>query len=151
MTLSTDASPNRSSVRRLIAFVRRILAVQPVRFLMVGGLNTVFGYILFSGFYLISHQRQMSLVASTATGVLFNYFTTGRLVFASRGYGLLVPFILGYAVVLGANMASLEGLIRVGVPTLAAQAVILPPMVVLSYVINRYIVFAGAASRLFAR
>jgi putative flippase GtrA len=120
------------------------MASRPFRFLLVGGLNTLFGYVLFTAFYLLSHQRQMSLVAATCVGVVFNFFTTGRLVFASKGYRTMIPFGLGYVVVLVANMAALEGLTRAGMPTLAAQAIALPAMVVLSYLINRYFIFARA-------
>lgn len=122
--------------------LRQALALPPVRFVLVGGLNTLFGYSLFASLYLLSHHRQASLIASTIIGVLFNYFTTGRLVFANRGYRMLLPFILTYAVVLAANMAGLEIAARTGVPTLLAQAIALPFMVVLSYVLNRYVIFA---------
>ena len=144
MALSANSLSEQSPIRRLVESARRLLSLQPVRFVIVGGLNTLFGYALFSAFYLLSHHRQLSLVAATIIGVLFNYFTTGRLVFANRGYRFLIPFCLGYGVVLGANMIALEVLSRLGVPTLAAQAISLPAMVVLSYVINRYVVFAGS-------
>lgn len=133
-----------ASGRRLVELGGRALSSQPARFVLVGGLNTLFGYALFAGFYLGSHQRQLSLVAATALGVLFNFFTTGRLVFANRSHWLLIPFVLGYLVVLGANMAALEGLTRIGVAPLVGQAISLPAMVVLSYLINRYVVFARA-------
>jgi putative flippase GtrA len=144
MALFAHALSDQAPVRRLVGMVLRILSLQPVRFVIVGGLNTVFGYGLFTVFYLLSHHRQLSLVASTAVAVLFNYFTTGRLVFANRGFKAMIPFFLGYGVVLIVNMASLEILTRAAVHTLVAQAISLPLMVVLSYVINRYVVFAGS-------
>ena len=144
MALSASAPSDQAPVRRLVAMVRHALSLRPVRFVIVGGLNTLFGYGLFVAFYLLSHHRQWSLVASTVIGVLFNYFTTGRLVFANRGFRAMIPFFMGYGVVLLGNMALLEVLTRVGVRTLVAQAVALPAMVALSYVINRYVVFAGA-------
>ena len=147
MTLSTQALWNSINSHGLAPHVRRLLTLRPVRFLLVGGLNTLFGYGLFALFFLVSHHRQMSLVVATVIGALFNFFTTGRLVFADRGYRMLAPFILGYGVVLAANMALLEGLARLGLPTLAAQAVAMPAVVVLSYVTNRYIVFAGVCRR----
>lgn len=126
----------------MTVLLRRALALQPVRFLLVGGLNTLFGYGLFAIFYLVSQHRQMSLVAATVVGAVFNFFTTGRLVFADRGFRMLLPFLLGYALVLAANMTLLEGLSRLGLPALAAQAIALPAVVALSYLTNRYVVFA---------
>lgn len=127
--------------------LRRALELRPVRFLVVGGLNTLVGYALFAAFYLVSGQRQASLIGATVIGVIFNYFTTGRLVFAARGHGALLPFILGYAVVLGLNMVALEILTRAGAPALLAQAIALPMSVALSYLANRYFVFARACRR----
>jgi putative flippase GtrA len=144
MGLSKEASTVPTPIRRPVLFVQRLLSLQFVRFLLVGGLNTLFGYGLFAGLYIFSHQRQGSLVVATVIGAVFNFFTTGRLVFANRGYRMLIPFVLGYAVVLGANMVLLEVLARLGAPTLIAQAIALPAMVVLSYLINRYAVFADA-------
>jgi putative flippase GtrA len=148
MALPADTLSDHAPFRRLAALIRRLLLLQPVRFLLVGMVNTAFGYALFAALYLASHHRQLSLVTSMTIGVMFNYFTTGRLVFANRGYRVLVRFGLGYAVVLVVNMAALEGLARAGLPTLAAQAIVLPAMVILSYAINRYVVFARAGRSL---
>lgn len=145
MPFSTGASSDRAGGGRLGPLVRRALSFRPLRFLLVGGLNTLFGYGLFTVLYLGSHRRQVSLVAATAIGALFNFFTTGRLVFADRGYRMLIPFILGYGLVLGANMALLETLTRVGLSALAAQAIAMPVVVVASYLTNRYFVFVGAS------
>lgn len=127
--------------RGLPALSRRALSLRPVRFVLVGGLNTLFGYGLFVIFFLIGHHRQISLVLATAIGAIFNFFTVGRLVFASRGIRMLPPFLVGYAVALGANMALLEGLARIGLPTLLAQGIAMPMVVVVSYLTNRYGVF----------
>jgi putative flippase GtrA len=142
MAFFADASSDRSAIGRLVHLIRWAAAQRAIRFLVVGGLNTVFGYGLFALFYLVSHQRQPSLIASTVLGVMFNYFTTGRLVFANKGFRAMLPFFAGYGVVLLANMAALEIFARLGVPALLGQAIALPLMVALSYLINRFGVFA---------
>lgn len=144
MAFSTEAASNRTAVASLIALARKALALRPVRFVLVGGLNTLFGYGLFAAFYLASHHRQISLVAATVVGMVFNFFTTGRLVFANRSGRAAIPFAVGYAAILGLNMALLELLARAGLPTLEAQAVALPIMVAVSYVLNRHVIFASA-------
>lgn len=125
--------------------LRRFLALQPVRFLFVGGLNTLIGFLLYSAFFLVIHRRLTAVVASTAAGMLVNFFTTGRLVFANRNYRALVPFCVGYGLVLGANLLALSALARLGVGALLSQAIALPPLVVLSYLMNRYVIFARAS------
>jgi putative flippase GtrA len=135
----TDAAKPGWRARVAGAFVaerRRI-----VRFIVVGALNTAFGYTLFAVLYLLLHAHRVAATLAFAGGVLFNYFSTGRLVFDSSNFRALVPFILGYLVILGLNLLLLEVLVGWGVNALAAQALSLPPLVVASYLINSRLVF----------
>jgi putative flippase GtrA len=135
----TDAAKPGWRARAATAFVaeRRRIAT----FVVVGVLNTAFGYALFAALYLMLQSHRAAAVLAYAGGVLFNYFSTGRLVFDSRNFRALVPFILGYLVILGLNLLLLEILVGWGVNALAAQALSLPPLVVASYLINSRIVF----------
>lgn len=139
MTVSAGHSSRASSIGRLAGFVRRGTRLTALRFLVVGGLNTLFGYAVFAGLYLAIGHRQISLVLATVAGMIFNFFTMGRLVFSNGSLRTIAPFILGYAVVLAANAAALEILARLGAPTLLAQAIALPAMAVLSFIINRHV------------
>ena len=147
MVSSADASSGRSVLDRLGLLIRRLLDYKPVRFVLVGGVNTVFGYGIFAAIYLLTHHRIRALVAATVLGVTFNYFTTGRLVFANKGAGAIIRFALVYAVLFLINIPLLEVLVGIGLPTLVAQAVALPAMVTLSYLINRYWVFRTRGSQ----
>lgn len=110
-------------------------------FVAVGLLNTGFGYGVFAATDLATGSPRLAVVAANTLGVLFNYLTTGRLVFANRGLRALVPFVLGYGVVLGVNLVVVEALLRCGVAVLVAQAIAMPWLVLLSYAINRLVVF----------
>lgn len=112
-----------------------------LRFLAVGVLNTAVGYALFALLFFATQSYRMAAVLAFAGGIVFNFFSTGRLVFKSRRLGALIPFVLGYLVILGANLALLEVLVRLGVNALVAQAISLPPLVVASYLINSRLVF----------
>jgi len=118
-------------------------------FLAVGLVNTIFGYGVFVLIDLFSDSVRLAVVLSTTVGVLFNYLTTGRLVFANRGLRALAPFVMGYGVVLIANLIFVDELVRHGLHGWVAQALALPWLVVLSYSINRFVVFRspGGASR----
>jgi len=115
-----------------------------LRFLAVGILNTVVGYGLFAALYLALGSHRVAAVLAFVGGVLFNFFSTGRLVFESRSLRALVPFTAGYLVILGLNLVLLEVLVAFGVGALIAQAVSLPLVVVASYLINARIVFRRA-------
>jgi putative flippase GtrA len=117
-------------------------ALRFARFLAVGVLNTAFGYSVFAALYLLSGgMHRMAITVATVIGVAFNYFTTGRLVFANRGLAALVPFVLGYAAVLALNILAVDLLVDARFSALAAQLVCLPVVVLCSYLINDRLVF----------
>jgi putative flippase GtrA len=114
---------------------------RPVLFLLVGVLNTAVGYGLFAMIYLLTQSHRVAVVIATILGVLFNFCSTGWIVFDNRSGRALIPFVLGYAVTLGANFILLELLVRSSIDPLIAQAACLPVVVVLGYLINSRIVF----------
>ena len=120
---------------------------QLLRFLAVGILNTVFGYSAFAGLFILTNQRDGSLIVATILGILFNFFTTGRIVFGNKTWRTLLPFILAYGVALGLNLMALNVLVRLGVGTLIAEAISLPLVVVVSYLINARFVFRARPPR----
>lgn len=111
------------------------------RFLVVGFGNTLFGYGLFAGLFYATGSHRLSIIVATVLGVLFNFFTTGRIVFHNQNSWAILPFMLGYAAALALNLVLLDGLVIFGVNPLLAQAVCLPCVVVVSYIINARIVF----------
>ena len=119
---------------------------RPLRFLAVGMLNTVFGYSAFALLFVVTQNRNASLIAATVLGTLFNFFTTGRIVFGNRTWRTLLPFVLAYGVALVLNLLVLNLLVALKVGTLVAQAVSLPVVVVISYLINARFVFRPRAS-----
>lgn len=129
--------------RRLHQFAGKFIVryKRPVAFLLVGLLNTIFGYGLFAVLYLVTGLHQFALVLATICGILFNYFSTGRLVFQNRNSKAFLPFIAGYGVILVINFVLLELLVRAEMNPLLAQALCLPVVVVLAYLISSRLVF----------
>lgn len=111
------------------------------RFLVVGLLNTAFGYLLFAGGILLGLGPEIALLVATILGVCFNFVTTGRLVFADRSQSRIVRFVLAYLVTYLFNVALLRALVSSGIPPLAAQAIALPFVVVATFLILRRFVF----------
>lgn len=78
-----------------------------LRFLLVGGLNTAFGYFLFLFLIWMGLHYSLALLLSQIIGVLFNYKTTGYLVFQNKSNKLLIKFFLVYAFVYLINVIEL--------------------------------------------
>ncbi len=112
-----------------------------IRFLLIGGLNTLFGYTVYLVGLMARLQPELALLVATGVGALFNYLTTARLVFRQRTLSRLVPFVGTYALVYLVNAGAIRLLLSGGLAPALAQAVLVPAMAVLSFVLFRFLVF----------
>ncbi|MGB3147026.1 MAG: GtrA family protein [Paracoccaceae bacterium] len=106
-----------------------------VRFLGVGVLNTGFGYAVFAALVLGGLGAQPALALAFALGVLWNYMTHARLVFGASGLARLLPYGLAYAAIYGINALALHLALGAGLSPLLAQALLVLPMAVLSFIL----------------
>jgi putative flippase GtrA len=118
-----------------------LLKNQFVRFLLVGVLNTLFGYACFTVFLWLGLHYTLAMAMATVLGVLFNFKSTGALVFGSRDNRLLLRFVASYVVVYLVNIAGISLLGRAGVGPQPAGAVMLLPAAVLAFALNKKFVF----------
>jgi putative flippase GtrA len=112
-----------------------------LRFLLVGGVNTAFGYGCFVACLWLGMHYALAAAVATALGVLFNYKSTGTFVFRNRGNRRLPRFFAVYVVVYIANVSALALMLRVGIPEWLGGLVLILPSAMLSYVLNRQFVF----------
>lgn len=125
------------------AFVRRLWTAQFLRFVAVGVLNTAFGYGLYFCGIMLGASYQLAVIVSTVLGAMFNFFTTGRLVFANDKWHRIFGFLGTYGVVLLTNLGLLTVLVEHGADKVLSQAALLPLIVILSFVLNKYLVFGS--------
>ena len=108
---------------------------------MVGGINTLFGYSMFALFIFLDFHYAWASFVATVLGVLFNFKTTGVLVFRNKDNGLLFRFFCVYSVVYIGNVSMLKVLGGFGFDMYMAGAVVTVPLAVLSFVLNKLYVF----------
>ncbi|MDO9363604.1 MAG: GtrA family protein [Sphingopyxis sp.] len=111
-----------------------------IAYLFAGGINTLFGYGVYTALVLFGMLPHVAVVAGGVAGILFNFLTTSA-VFRSYDFRRLPRFLLVYAFVLGLNILLLDLLLRFGLGPLMAQAVVLP-IFALTFVAMRRFVFA---------
>lgn len=109
--------------------------------LLVGGLNTVFGYGVFALALWLGLHYSIAAAIATVFGVLFNFNSMGSLVFGNKAYKRLPIFIGVYALVYIANVAVLWILGNFGVPPWLGGGMLLLPSALLSYFLNYKFVF----------
>ena len=114
---------------------------QLLRFILVGVLNTLFAYAVFSLFLYLKFHYSLASFFSIVLGILFNFKTYGRLVFNRRDNSLIFRFVLFYAVLYGVSISCLWGFNRLGMNLYYANAIMLLPISALSFYLNRRFVF----------
>jgi len=117
---------------------------RPTRFLVIGAVNTLFGYSAYLLFLFLVHDSVVALTLGNIVGVLFNFVSTGRVVFNSSDPRLLTRFFSVYACLYVVNIAALRALEAAGLGAALAQALIILPLALGSYLLQRDFVFARA-------
>lgn len=112
-----------------------------IKFIFVGILNTVFGYSIFAFFIFCNLHYTIASLLSTVIGVLFNFKTTGNLVFKNKDNTLLGKFILVYMLIYLLNIISLKLLENFYVDIYISGAILMFPLALLSFLLNNRFVF----------
>ncbi len=113
------------------------------RYIAVGILNTAFGFGTYSALIFIGLHYAIASLLGTILGILFNFFTTGRIVFRNSDNSRLLLFFMVYGIVYGFNIAGLFILDSLHVNLYLAGFVMIPPAAILAYILNRRFVFGG--------
>jgi putative flippase GtrA len=113
------------------------------RFLLVGCLNTGFGYLSYATFLLARSPPWVAVSGATLLGCLFNFISYGGLVFGDTSRRLLPRYVIFYVVIGGLNVGFLRGLGWAGIGPLLGQTLLLPFLAVLGYAGMKTFVFRG--------
>lgn len=81
-----------------------------VRFIFVGGLNSLFGYSVYCLMIWIGLSYIWATLISQIMGILFNFKTTGTLVFENDNSRLIIKFLLSYILIYFVNIATNKAL-----------------------------------------
>ena len=124
----------------------RIVRDQRVAFLMVGGINTVVGFLCFAGFLALFGQRRylLALVCAHVVAVLIAFVLYRFVVFRVRGHVLadLWRFETVYLSALAVNFVLLPVLVEFAhLPALLAQALIVLVTSVMSWLGHKHYSF----------
>lgn len=112
-----------------------------IRFLLVGALNTAFGYSFWALLIFCGLHYVWATAIGTVVNVLFNFKTTGCLVFQNNNNRLLLRFIGVYIVVYLLNISLLRGFELLNVNIYIAGLIIILPLALVSFLLMRRFVF----------
>ncbi len=113
-----------------------------VKFLLVGVLNTLFGYGVFAFFNFLGLHYSLSTLLATILGILFNFKTTGCLVFKNNDNKLLFRFLFVYGLTYLLTVIILGLFEKVNLVNMYLNyAILLPFNALISYFLMKKFVF----------
>lgn len=126
----------------MIARLQHLLAThQFLRFLVAGGVNTLFSFGVNIAAMLAGVPVWLSMLIGTVAGIVFNFFTHGGYAFRDLSARRLPRYLLGYAVVYGIALGAFHALQTVVPGPIECQFLLVVPVALLSYLIMSRFVF----------
>lgn len=111
---------------------------------MVGALNTVFGYSVFALFTYLNLHYTISTLLATILGILFNFKTTGCIVFKNGDNKLIFKFLFVYGVTYLLSIAFLRICEYFGFTNMYLNyAILLLPNAMIAYSLMKKFVFTN--------
>lgn len=120
---------------------QRLVKHQFLRFLIVGIMNSLFGYGCFAVLLYLGLHYAQALFIATLVGLMFNFKSTGSLVFKSQNNRLILRFIVVYSIVYSLNVLGIKAFFHFGVAPYFSGALLILPMAVLAFFLNKRFVF----------
>ncbi|MBN9632905.1 MAG: GtrA family protein [Actinobacteria bacterium] len=133
--------------------VGAIVSDHRFKFLLVGGTNTVVGYVVYGALYQFVFRAVplgyvISLVISYAISIVLAFYLYRRFVFKVTGHVVrdFIRFVGVYAVAITVNIVALPVLVEFAhVPPLIAQLIVIVATTLLSYFGHREVSFRRPA------
>jgi len=120
---------------------------QFLRFLLAGGVNTLFGFSVNMAAMFAGLPVWLSMLIGTVAGVMFNFLTHGGYAFRDMSAARLPRYVLGYAAVYLIGLAAFHALNVAVRNPFACQFLLVIPMALLSYLIMSRLVFQTRRER----
>jgi putative flippase GtrA len=116
---------------------------QPIKFLVVGAVNTGVGYSCYAGLLFIGLHYSLAALFGTLLGVAFNYLSTSRYVFNTTPANIsrVIRFVLVYSLQYFINVSCLWLLEQSGFNPYISGLLLILPMAIVSYLLLYYLVY----------
>lgn len=134
-------------LEKTIAFIKRFLTPQFIRFILVAMLNTAFGWCVYASLVFLFKTLQVNnpyipaSLIGTIISILFNFKTYGILVFKNKSNRLIFRFLVVYTITYYCNITGIALLEYVNINNYIAGALTAIPVGFLGYFLNKLFVF----------
>jgi putative flippase GtrA len=113
------------------------------RFIVIGTINTIIGYSIYALLICLNVHYLWAMLVSTVIGTLFNFKTTGTIIFKNSQNRLFLKFIMVYGLVYILNIAIIRVITGFYNNQYIDGAIALSIVVPIAFVLNKKFVFQG--------
>ncbi len=114
---------------------------QIILFFLIGIINTLFGYLIFSLLIFMKVHYTVAILMATVLGVIFSFNTMGKFVFQNRKKSFFIKFLLVYGALYFLNLFLVKAL-NVSIKNLYIDGAISTGIIaIISFFLNKYFVF----------
>jgi putative flippase GtrA len=117
-----------------------------LRFVLAGGINTLFGFLVYTLTIVSGAVAWIAILVGMLAGTAFNFLTTGGYVFRDLSLQRLPLFLLFYLAVFAINLFLLDCLSSFVGNQILLQALISPPLAIVSYLLMSRCVYNNTKS-----
>lgn len=114
---------------------------QLIAFIVVGGINTLFGYGIYAFFIFIGFHYLYASLFAKLFGFIFSFFTMGKLVFNKLEIKRIKKFIVFNIITYLLFILLIKLMSLFGVNAYISGLIASGLMAILSYLINKYLIF----------
>jgi putative flippase GtrA len=116
------------------------------RFLLVGGINTFFGYSIYALCLFSGLDYSAAYLLALIAGILFSFRSLGIYVFNNPDHRLFGRFLLFWLLLYGLNMIIIPEITNLGPNAYEAGLIMIAPNTIFSYMAQRNFIFSTARS-----
>jgi len=120
--------------------------IQFVRFVLVGAGNTVVSYLLYAALIWVGLHYALANLLALLLGIIFSFYSQSRFVFGHGNLRSLFRFVVAWALIYFANVTLIGQFVKLGLDAYTAGALALPVTTVLSYFVQKLIVFRSTGT-----
>ncbi len=117
---------------------------QFIRFLIVGGVNTAFSYAVYACLLYTGLPYVIANFGALVAGTVFSFRTQGRFVFGNQDARLIVRFAACWIAIFAVNIVLIRLLLFLGLNAYWAGAWAMIPVTLLSFFIQKFVVFSAS-------
>ncbi len=111
------------------------------KYIIVGMINTLFGYLMFVIFIYLSFHYSIAVLFSTILGVIFNFITYGKYVFNNTSLSKIWRFVIVYIFIYSINILGLYCLKLYTINIYIAGAILILPLALIGFYLNKRFVY----------